>query len=292
MAKTKRRKARHAPAKPARAARSRASRPSRPPPTQHAYGRVVADRPDARDHHYKAPILPSLPAKLSLRAHFPPPYNQGKIMSCAACAISAALQFDRTRQKLLRHKLTPSRLFIYYNARAIEGTTASDAPCRVRNAIKGVAAHGACFEGKAADQWSYVIARFRKRPPTACYKAAVKDRPLRYWRLAPDIRQLKSCLASGYPFLFGFTAYQSIEAPAVFKTGVVPMPKAHERVLGGHVILAVGYDDAKRRILFRNSWGPKWGDGGYGTMPYEYVTNPRLARDFWTIQLVSASDGK
>lgn len=265
-------------------------RPSRHSPGGHPYG-WTPDAPDDRDHRYTPPSLGALPAKMSLRAHFPPPYTQGQIKSCCACAVAAAIQFDRAKQGLPSSKRTPSRLFIYYNARALEGKTQFDAPCQVRNAVKGAAAHGACFEGNAADEWPYVIARFKKRPPAACFKAAMKDRALRYRRLTVDIHHLKSCLASGYPFIFGFTAYASIEKPAVMRTGHVPLPAAHEEVLGGHVILAVGYDDAKRQILFRNSWGPKWGDGGYGTIPYDYVLDPRLARDFWTVQLMSPSAG-
>ena len=52
----------------------------------------------------------------------------------------------------------------------------------------------------------------------------------------------------------------------------MPPPNAVE---DGHSIALVGYvDDAKDKggvFLFRNSWGPKWGNGGYGTMSYAYV---------------------
>ncbi len=143
-----------------------------------------------------------------------------------------------------------------------------------------------------ADQWPYVISRFKQKPRAACFKAAFKDRALHYSRVAHDIDHIKACLVSGYPFVFGFWAYHSIDAKHVHKTGNIPLPKATEEQIGGHVVLAVGYDDAARQLLIRNSWGPDWGDGGYGTMPYDYVLNPQLANDFWTIRLVSASDGK
>ncbi|HTY66883.1 MAG TPA: C1 family peptidase [Alphaproteobacteria bacterium] len=250
------------------------------------------DDADARDHRYAPPRLGAVPAKFSLRDAFPAAYYQGQLKSCAANAVAAAIQYDRIKQGLPSGRVTPSRLFIYYNARAIEGRVAWNAPTRVRNVVKGVARYGACFEGRLADQWPYVIKRFKRRPRHLCFKAARKDRALHYSRVARDIEHFKACLASGYPFVFGFWAYEGIEARKVGKTGAIPLPKAHEKQLGGHVVLAVGYDDTKRHILIRNSWGTKWGKGGYGTMPYAYVLNPDLASDFWTIRVMSVSDGK
>jgi C1A family cysteine protease len=80
--------------------------------------------------------------------------------------------------------------------------------------------------------------------------------------------------------------YDSFESPEVASTGEVPMPGADEQLRGGHAVLAVGYDDSTQRFLVRNSWGDQWGDGGYFTMPYEYLTNPDLAQDFWAIYVV------
>jgi len=69
-------------------------------------------------------------------------------------------------------------------------------------------------------------------------------------------------------FVFGITVYESFESAAVSKTGKMPMPKPSEKVLGGHAVLAVGYDDAAQRFIVRNSWGKGWGVQGYFTMPY------------------------
>jgi C1A family cysteine protease len=107
-----------------------------------------------------------------------------------------------------------------------------------------------------------------------------------YQRLVPTLNQLKGCLASGYPFVFGFTVYDSFESPAVAKSSHAPMPAPGEAVIGGHAVMAVGFDDSKQWFIVRNSWGTTWGLKGYFTLPYAYVTDPHLADDFWTIRLV------
>ena len=104
--------------------------------------------------------------------------------------------------------------------------------------------------------------------------------------MTQELSQLRGCLAAGFPFVFGFSVYEAFESDAVAKNGRVPMPKAKEKMLGGHAVLAVGYDHPKRRFIVRNSWGPTWGQQGYFTMPYEYLLDSNLSDDFWTIKLV------
>jgi C1A family cysteine protease len=91
-----------------------------------------------------------------------------------------------------------------------------------------------------------------------------------------------TCLAEGYPFVFGFTVYESFESAETARTGIVRMPGKSERALGGHAVMAVGYDQENRRLLIRNSWGKAWGKGGYFTMPFAYMET--LAADFWTVR--------
>lgn len=104
--------------------------------------------------------------------------------------------------------------------------------------------------------------------------------------MTQSLPQFKGCLAHNYPFVFGFTVYDSFESPAVAKTGVMPMPGPAEKVQGGHAVLAVGYDEKLQRFIIRNSWGSGWGQMGYFTMPYAYITQSNLADDFWTIRVV------
>jgi C1A family cysteine protease len=245
----------------------------------------VPDIPDQRDHLYAAPVatLKKLPPKVDLRPQCPAViYNQGLLGSCTGNAIAAALQFERMKQKL-KPDFIPSRLFIYYNERVIEGTVDSDSGAQLRDGIKTVAAQGDCPE----TQWPYDIAKFATKPPAACYREALKYKAVLYQRLVQTTNQMKGCLASGYPFVFGFAVYESFEGPEVARTGVAPMPASSEKQLGGHAVLAVGYDDAQQRFIVRNSWGDGWGMQGYFTLPYAYLADDNLAADFWTIRVVA-----
>jgi C1A family cysteine protease len=245
----------------------------------------VADTPDQRDHLYAAPVarMKMLPARIDLRRQCPSViYDQGQLGSCTGNAIACAIQFDRLKQKR-KPDFIPSRLFIYYNERDMEGTIKSDSGAQIRDGIKSVAKLGACPE----PEWPYDIKKFARRPPAKCFRDALKYKAVSYQRVIQTLSQMKGCLASGFPFVFGFAVYDSFESMAVAKNGVVPMPAATEKQLGGHAVLAVGYDDKQQRFLVRNSWGKSWGMGGYFSMPYAYMTDSNLSDDLWTIRVIS-----
>ena len=243
----------------------------------------IPDLPDRRDRVYAAPAetVAALPPRVDLRPACPPVYNQGMLGSCTANAIAGALQFDQGRQQQ-PDVFTPSRLFIYYNERVIEGTVDEDSGAMLRDGIRSVAKIGAPHEAI----WPYVIARFRTKPAAAAYSDGTHHQALLYQRLVQTIDQLRGCLAAGFPFVFGFSVYESFESQTVTVTGRVPMPNPRESLLGGHAVLAVGYDHDRREFLVRNSWGSRWGMSGYFTKPYDYLLDGGLSDDFWTIKLV------
>jgi C1A family cysteine protease len=249
---------------------------------QHGLG-WIRDLPDQRDHLYAAPAasLANLPASADLRPQCPPVYDQGQLGSCTANAIGAAIQFDQMKQQI-PNPFAPSRLFIYYNERVIEHTVESDSGAQIRDGIKSVNKQGVCPE----TEWPYNIADFAKKPSRTCYDDARQHRAVSYQRLVQNLNQMKGCLASGYPFVLGISVYESFESPDVARSGHVPMPSPAEKMLGGHAVLAVGYDDANGWFILRNSWGAGWGMEGYFTLPYVYLLDANLASDFWTIRLV------
>jgi C1A family cysteine protease len=240
------------------------------------------DMPDGRDLMYAAPpeVVTQLPPKVDLRPQCPGVYDQGQLGSCTANAIGAALEFDQIRQK--KSPFTPSRLFIYYNERAMEGTADSDSGAQIRDGVKAVHQQGA----PAETEWQYDINKFRDKPPQKAYDDAAKHQAILYQRVTQTLGQLKGCLASGFPFVFGFVVYESFEGQQVASTGEAQLPQAGEKQLGGHAVLAVGYDEDQQRFTIRNSWGPKWGMQGYFTLPYPYLLQDTLSSDLWTIRSV------
>ena len=244
----------------------------------------IPDLPDHRDHLYAAPAreLRALPSKMDLRPNCPKEvYDQGQLGSCTANAIAGAIEFDRIKQKL-EDVFTPSRLFIYYNERVIEGTVDSDSGAQIRDGMQTIGQQGGPHEAL----WPYDIAKFTDSPSANAVADGRNHTAISYQRVVRNLNQMKGCLATGYPFVFGFTVYESFESQDVASTGVVPMPASNERILGGHAVLAVGYDDSQQRFIVRNSWGTGWGMGGYFTMPYTYLTDDNLSDDFWTVRLV------
>ena len=243
----------------------------------------IPDLPDQRDHLYTSPYAAgvTLPSSVDLRTSCPPVYDQGQLGSCTANAIAGALEFDEMKEGL-SPIVMPSRLFIYYNERAMEGTTATDSGAQIRDGIKTVAAQGACSES----EWPYDITKFAVQPPSGCYQDAPQNKALTYQRVVHNLDLMRACLASGYPFVFGMTVYASFESQAVAQSGQVPMPAPNEQTIGGHAVLAVGYDDSQQVFLVRNSWGASWGMQGYFTLPYAYLSSSNLTDDLWTIRSV------
>lgn len=239
----------------------------------------VPDLPDHRDIVYSAvrPVPAALPPSVDLRGTCPPVENQGSLGSCTANALVGALECLEILDKVPFADL--SRLFIYYNERVIEHSVKSDSGAMLRDGIKTLVKQGVCSEKK----WPYVVSRLAQKPSAACYEEAAQHQVTSYQRIL-TLDEMRSCLAEGFPFVCGFTVYESFESRQVARTGVVPMPKPAERVVGGHAVVAVGFHDSERRFIVRNSWGTDWGMKGYCSMPYDYLANSNLAEDFWTIR--------
>lgn len=266
----------------------------------------LRDLPDFRDYtekhesirpHLKTigiadPAKVTLPASVDLRAFCSPVENQGSLGSCTANATVGLVEYFERRAH--GRFIDASRLFLYKVTRDLLHWT-GDTGAYLRSTMGGLALFGVPPE----EYWPYQIASFDIEPPAFCYSFAANYRAISYYRLDPAgttpaalLARIKANLAAGLPPVFGFTVYSSIAQAGT--TGRIPYPGAGEKVLGGHAMLVIGYDDNVRitnatsgntttgALIVRNSWGPSWGDHGYGALPYDYVTN-RLAVDFWSL---------
>jgi C1A family cysteine protease len=235
-----------------------------------------------------------LPASCDLRPWCPPIEDQRGLGSCTAHAGVGVLEYYE-RKSFGRH-IDASRLFLYKVTRNLMHQK-GDTGAYLRLTMGAMVLFGVPPE----EYWPYSDAprQFDREPPAFCYSFAQNYKTIKYYRHDPPgtsardvLDRVKTHLAAGHPAMFGFTVYNSISQAE--DAGLIPFPSPKERIEGGHAVMAAGYDDARKvenaygggptkgALLVRNSWGPDWGDGGYGWLPYEYVLRG-LAEDFWSV---------
>ncbi|WP_375414612.1 C1 family peptidase [uncultured Bradyrhizobium sp.] len=237
------------------------------------------DQKDMRDHMFVARAT-RLPPAVDLRAHCPPVMDQGDLGSCTAHGITGALRYEMKLRGLPDVPL--SRLQLYYDERAIEGTIKSDAGAEIRDGIKCAAKIGVAHE----NLWpynTYNLKRFTTKPSAKVYADAKNFMALSYQRVEVSAVALKAALAAGHTPIIGLTLYESFESDAVAKSGIVPMPAKHEKVVGGHCMYVVGYGQKPGTFTVRNSWAADWGDKGDCYFPEAYLGSVLLGSDYWII---------
>jgi len=240
---------------------------------------------DPRDYMFKAEKLGvnniTLPISYDLRTSgfMPPVLNQGSLGSCGPNQISNALRFCLKKNKF--QDFQPSRLFIYYYTRLIEGSPLNeDSGISIRGGLNAVQKYGACNE----TIWNYNVSNFSTQPSTDAINAAQNHIPgFRYIRIQQNLINIKQAVYGGYPVILGLQLYSSFESDTTAKTGIVNMPnKQTEQLLGGHCVSIIGYNDNAKIFILMNTWG-NWGNKGFFTVPYDYILDPTLASDFWII---------
>lgn len=225
------------------------------------------------------PILP----ETDMRPKWPAPYDQGPLGSCTGNGIGGCAHYVLKQSGKVDANWLPSRLFVYYNERAREGTIEVDAGAEIADGVKVIQHNGIPDERLCP----YDVNRFTQRPSASAYKAALAHRATSVGKVKQTHADLRTALSQGFNIVFGFSVFESFESDEVAASGVVPMPGAHEAMLGGHCMVLVGHSDSRGVYIARNSWGTSWGQSGYCEFPFAYIEDQDLASDFTIIKVES-----
>jgi C1A family cysteine protease len=214
-----------------------------------------------------------LRSKVDNRLSCSPVADQGHLGSCTAFAMGRGLR-EQIAIKNGEDKSTLSGLFLYYVERDAQGDTQNDTGATIDGGMEALTEVGIAKEST----WAYDITKFAIKPPAAAYTEAAQFKIHDAKNLA-NLDDVKTALNAGQTVAFGFRVYDSFRK--IGADGMMSVPKPGEKLLGGHAVLAVGYDDEKKVLIVRNSWGAKWADNGYFYMPYEVAKSSQV-HEYWT----------
>jgi C1A family cysteine protease len=242
----------------------------------------IKDKPDSRDMKYTfRSRAMSYPASFSTQVKQPPIQDQGPVGCCVGegCARLAKYGINKIKKQ---KDYNLSVLFAYWNARALEGNTSTDAGSSIRDGIKGIAKFGICQQAL----WPFDTNKVLTAPNKQCFTNALKFQALGYESLFnKDPLQIKDALFHDFPVTYGKLIYPNFQPDP--KTGVIPYPNTAMRLMGGHCMVICGWNDnllgdGVGYFLEANSWSVNWGLAGYCWVPYTYVCSG-IASDFWAI---------
>jgi C1A family cysteine protease len=214
----------------------------------------------------------TLPVSVDLRAKFPPVWDQGQTSACTSFATCAAIAYHNP-------SLDPSRAFLYWQERSIDGTTGQDSGSSLDTAVKAAEQFGTPPE----QQWPFNQQTLFAPPPQNLYQVAVNGKVTQAYTV-DEITEYKTALANGVPVIIGMQVFSFFESGDMALSGVMKMPQPNESSLGGHAVCLVGYSDAQQAFLVRNSWGTDWGMNGYFWLPYQFAQNQQYVWDCYAIQ--------
>lgn len=204
--------------------------------------------------------------------------------NCTANSGGACFRFE-SAQVLGNFSFDPSRLFLYYTTRLLEGTTSQDAGAYIRDVFKALNKTGVSTE----TSWPYIESHYTQNPPPNAYSEGLKNIAVTYAAVPQNATSIKQTLLNGGAISFGFDVFSSFQGSWEHTGGVMPIPIAGEQLLGGHAVTIIGWDDTKfgsTHYLIQNSWGTAWGNGGKFWMPEAFLLGSHCS-DFWVIESIS-----
>jgi C1A family cysteine protease len=224
-------------------------------------------------HPVQLPTQGILPAKVDLRAQCSPVLDQYELSSCTSFAVGNGLR-ESLMAKRGEARVALSPLFLYYETRKVRGNIEQDTGATITDAMKAIAIAGDAPEAA----WPYDTMKFDQQPPAEAAKAAARYKLTTGVQLK-GLEDMKKALAKGQPVVFGMVLFNTFQN--IGPDGMLPMPQVGDVFVGGHAVEVVGYDNQKKVLIIKNSYGTEFGDHGYFYMPYAYVT-PENVMDIWT----------
>lgn len=246
---------------------------------------------DSRDYKFSTiSKARSLKESVDLRKNMSAVEDQKDIGSCVANANVGALEYLHARRMARRWFCKDdttrdySRLYNYWFGRDIGrySDPTIDSGMSIRNSIKALDLYGIPKE----KYWPYDTEKWSVKPSQKAQKKAKLRTVSDYYRI-DNPGQILEALSRELPVTFGFQVPVSFMSQQVADTGMFEMPEPNERTIGGHAVLACGYDTTKDLVLVRNSWGADWGQGGYVWMPFKFfdpISYDAHVNEVWVIR--------
>ena len=250
------------------------------------------DVPDRRDFKLTEPVFAStlgISKSVDWTKQMSPVKDQGKLGSCVGFATAAMKEWQEQREhnreikkgkkyKRKQDHYDLSEAWIYWKCKEIDPWPDSEGTS-IRCAMKVLHKQGVpCeeafpysdkYKGKP-ESWANLISKW-----------GLIDS---YYR-CNGIDDLRLALNKNGPVVIGILCFREIFL--VGRNGKIGYPSNPNQVLGGHAICAVGYNDKKKLIKFKNSWSRAWGKNGYGYISYKYINNFML--DAWIAKDLSVT---
>lgn len=249
---------------------------------------------DDRDHVASLPKVGDLQQHVDLLPDVEEVENQYQSGSCTANAAASALEIAYKRAGQSKDF---SRLYNYWYSRLLGGLS-GDTGAYPRDVCKALNKYGICLEST----WEFDLEKNLNVEPSQDAQTEAKLYPVHeYSRLIADdiVTNIKQSVAAGIPVMTSIKVNKQFS----YLNGDWKKHDWNPAVdfIGAHQVLIMGYNDESQRFLALNSWGNRWGDGGFFGIPYsrmgkDYADQSTSAYEYWILSKIAVpyknADGK
>ncbi len=232
------------------------------------------DSPDWRDFKFDDLSLGgmSTKTKTSMKENVPDVLDQHRSNACVLKAVKTQIG---TRCISIGEDHSPiSSRYMWYNTRASVGNQRKNVGCQPRVAMKIFRRLGGSLESVCP--FSRLTPIHYLRPSWESFAEGYQNKGRDYHRIDRDrVNAIRSAIESKIPIIVGLAIGKEFS-----KTRSNAIIEQTENPTGRHMVCIVGYDLDSFEIV--NSWGKRWGQGGFSRISNEYVRSED-ASDFYAI---------